>query len=198
MSCPEVRPRLLLAEMEDFSPEGEIGRHLAECQSCATEVMNIRIGTAAAAETLNGWSSNLDPNRIVEHIGLDQARARSRSEQWWGLLGTAAIVIVSLLAYVAKSERTAGIRAVLGFPDLPYITSFQVRCIPPEAAVEIALPILRPSRGTAKYYTDGSRSVVLSGSRPRVVEAELAIRTADGTLDPKHPRSCSTPLPDNP
>lgn len=198
MNCPQVRAHLLRAEMEALSPEGEIGRHLAGCPGCATQVTNIRIGTAAVADTFNGWSSNLDPNRIVERIGLDQAMARSRSEQWWGLLGTAAIVIVSLLVYLAKSERTAGVRAVLGFPDLPYIASFQVSCIPPEAAVEIALSILGPSRGTAKYSTDGSRSVVLSGSRPRVVAAELAIRTADGTLDPKHPRSCSTPLPDNP
>lgn len=198
MSCTEVRARLRLAEMDELQPDGEIGKHLASCPGCTTAVMNIRIGTAAAGEMLNSWTSRLEPNQVVEQIQLDQASARFRSEQWWSIAGTAAIVLISLLVYLAKSERTSGFRAGIGFPDLPYITTYEVRCISPEAAVAIALSVLAPSRGTARSYTDGSHSVVLSGSRRRVTQAELAIRQADGTLDPKNPRACPTPTPDNP
>lgn len=190
MSCPEIRSRLLLAEMEELSAESEIGRHLAGCPGCATQVMNVRTGTAVAAESLNSWQSSLEPEQLLQRILVDQASARSRSEQWWGIMGTAAIVLVSLLVYLAKSERMSRIRAGLGFPDLPFVTSLEVRCLDPEAAVEIAGSILRPSRGTAQIYRN-SRSVVLSGARQRVVQAELAIRMADGTLDPEHPRACS-------
>jgi anti-sigma factor RsiW len=193
MSCPEVRARLLVAERDELAPDREIGQHLAGCPGCAAQVLNIQIGTAAVAASLNGWSSNLEPARIMERIGRDQASARSRSEHWWGLMGTAAIVLISLMVYVAKSERTAIIRAGLGFPDLPYISSFTLRCLQPEAAAEIGRTILASTGGSAEPVVDGGRAVVLSGARRVVVSAEIAIKEADGSLDPKHPQACPIP-----
>jgi anti-sigma factor RsiW len=195
MSCTEVRTRLLLAEMDELQPDGEIGKHLASCPGCTSAVMNIRIGTAAAGEMLNSWTSHLEPNQVVEQIQLEQASARYRSEQWWSIMGTAAIVLISLLVYLAKSERMSGFRAGVGFPDLPYISSFTLRCLQPEAAAEIGRAILAPTRGSAQPAVDGDRAVVLSGARRAVVDAELAIKQADGTLDPRHPRACPMPSP---
>lgn len=194
MSCQQVEAWLMRADTDQLQPEGEVAAHLAGCQDCSASVTRVQVGTRAAADWLNSWSSNLEPHDLVEQIQQDQAMARSRMDHWWGVAGTVAIVALSLLVYVAKAERMMAVRARLGFPDPPYITSMFVRCISPEVAAEIAYSILNPSKGMVKYNRE-DRSIVLAGSRDMVREAELAIRTMDGTIDLAHPKPCSLTTP---
>lgn len=192
MICDDIRSHLLIAELDELRTQRATNEHLAACASCAARMARILAGTGAAADYLNGWRPKREIADLVERIQLDQARLRAGSEEFWRIMGTAAIVVLSLLVYLVKAERMAGVRAFFGYPDLPFIQSVEVRCLSPEQAAELAYGIVNPSGGTARPDI-GNRSVILSGHRRVVADAEMVIRSADGTLYPDSAGPCPVP-----
>ncbi len=189
-SCQEVRAAVLMREPGALESDATIADHVKGCPRCAEDVAAVRTATTATAELFDGWSPLSEPMALAE---TTMARATAwrerRSRQWRGRW--VAVCAVAIAAWVvATSERTAPIRAALGFPDAPYTTTVLLQCVSPEAAAEVATPHLRSRGSEARAGSPGVPSVTLRGARDEVAQAEIAIALIDGKLGPP-PMHCA-------
>ena len=188
--CQTVRAGLLLRDLGQLDGDPAIAAHVASCARCAADLHAVRTATRDTAERLDSQMPLGNPAALTQTI-LDRAVAwREQRARGWRRASLSLATLAIAAWVLIASGRAAPLRAALGFPDPPYVTTVLLSCLTPGDAAGAARPYLRSRGSAAEPGPGGVASVTLTGERSEVAQAEIAVAKLDGRLGPP-PGACA-------
>ena len=170
ITCAECLSALSTTRLVDIRTGSPVRAHIESCERCGRIATDLQYAEHKLALALSEIGPSITPQTVATQATIGSELVRRRAIARWvrGGLVVLGVVVLGLLRQVRFG----------GESPTTVTENFQLRCMAPEAAVELATPYLR-SDGTAVYRADRTRTVTLRGQREEVMAAMELITVRD-------------------
>lgn len=182
-TCAECLAVLSTTRLADITSDAAISGHINTCPNCSRLVTDMQFAEQRLAVSLSSSFPSMPPTQLAAEAITGSERMRRESVARWfrrGLSFTAALLFVVFL-------RTDTGARLIGADDSQRVL-VRLSCISPEAAMDLATPLLR-GRGSMVYRAKDLNIITIQGPAKEVAQALAQIDEVDS------PDRCATPRP---
>jgi len=182
-TCTECLAVLSTTRLADITKDPGISGHINSCPSCSRLVTDMQFAEQRLALSLSSSFPSMPPTQLAGEAITGSERMRRESVARWirrGLSFAAALLLVVAL------RTDIGVR-LIGANDTVRQT-VALKCISPEAAIDLASPLLR-GRGSMAYRAKDLNIITVQGPAKEVAQALAQIDMIDS------PDRCAIPRP---
>jgi hypothetical protein len=179
-TCTECLAVLSTKRLADITSDPAISGHINTCPNCSRLVTDMQFAEQRLALSLSSSFPSMPPTQLAGEAVTGSERMRRESVARWirrGLSVTAAALFVVFL-------RTDTGARLIGADDFVRQT-VALKCISPEAAMDLASPLLR-GRGSMVYRAKDLNIITIQGQANEVAQALAQIDQIDS------PDRCAT------
>jgi hypothetical protein len=179
-TCTECLAVLSTKRLADITSDPAISGHINTCPNCSRLVTDMQFAEQRLALSLSSSFPSMPPTQLAAEAVTGSERMRRESVARWirrGLSFTAAALFVVFL-------RTDTGARLIGADDFVRQT-VALKCISPEAAMDLASPLLR-GRGSMVYRAKDLNIITIQGQANEVAQALAQIDQIDS------PDRCAT------
>ncbi|MEO8194124.1 MAG: hypothetical protein ABI681_09740 [Gemmatimonadales bacterium] len=173
-TCEECLSALSTAKLSDINPGSAIAVHCYTCPQCNRVAEEVRYAEYRLAASLNEEAPSAEGRNLAAYAILESERLRRRRIARW-IRGGLAVVAMGLFGAAMETMREDD--NPMKTQDL-VIETLELRCLPPQAALDLVTPYLR-SHGTAVYRADDVHAITLRGKSSEVAAAKLELERFD-------------------
>jgi hypothetical protein len=182
-TCAECLAVLSTTRLADITNDAAISGHINTCPRCSRLVTDMQFAEQRLALSLSSSFPSMPPTQLAAEAMTGSERMRRQSVARWirrGLSFTAALLFVIFL------RTDTGARLIGADESVRVIV--KLKCISPEAAMDLASPLLR-GRGSMVSRAKDLNIITVQGQAKEVAQALAQINQIDS------PDRCATPRP---
>ena len=180
-TCAECLATLSTTRLSEISGDSAVAAHVQTCPSCSRLVTEMKFAEQRLAVSLDDSIPTMPPTQVAADAIVGSEKMRRESVAKWirrGLAFSAGIMFVFFM-------RTDLGQRIIGSEDFRRQT-VELRCISPQAAMDLATPLLRSRRGRI-YTAKGLNIVTVQGEKEEIAQVLAQIDQVD------NPSRCALP-----
>ena len=180
-TCAECLATLSTTRLSEISGDSAVAAHVQACPSCSRLVTEMKFAEQRLAMSLDNSIPTMPPTQVAADAIVGSEKIRRESVAKWirrGLAFSAGIMVV----FFMRSD--LGLR-LIGADDFRRQT-VELKCISPQAAMDLATPLLR-SRSARIYTAKGLNIVTDQGQADEIAQVLAQIDQVD------NPSRCALP-----